>query len=393
MESGLSGSLPKRRFGFVFCSILIFLVGWVMVFNTSSAEVLHRFLDKDTHFAAIKQLTAGTIGVILGFITYRLGYRWVWKIGPLVFWSCCFLLAIVLIPGVGQLINGARRWVYFAGFSLQPSEIAKYVLPFACVYELSQVKNLTFALFLQKMVKLCIPVALVLLQPDNASVFVLLMGMGAALFIMRIDLKYWLVPMLAIGLLGIAIASQMPHVPARIRTYLNPEQDLLGKGHQPFQAKIATGSGGLFGRGIGRSLQKLEYLPEAQNDYIAAIYAEEFGFIGVLMLLGTYLVIALCGFRIALFATSRVGFQLAASLLFVFLIQVFLNLGVVCGLVPSTGMNLPFFSQGGTSLIIHGILLGFLMSVEGLAPEISAKDEKSACLRWIKSKKKPKVAE
>lgn len=370
MEKSPSGSLPAHRFGFIFCSLLIFLVGWVMVFNTSSAEVLHRFLDKDTHFAAVKQLTAGAIGMALGFITYRLGYRFVWKIAPFIFWGCCLLLVMVLIPGVGQLINGARRWVYFAGFSLQPSEIAKYVLPFACVYELSQVKKLTFALFLRKMLKLCIPIALVLLQPDNASVFVLLLSMVAALFIMRIDMKYWLLPMLAVGVLGIAIASQMPHVPARIRTYLNPEQDLLGKGHQPFQAKIATGSGGLWGKGIGRSVQKLEYLPEAQNDYIAAIYAEEFGFIGVVLLLGAYLVMALCGFRIAIFATSRVGFQLAASLLFVFLIQVFLNLGVVCGLVPSTGMNLPFFSQGGTSLIIHGVLLGFLLSLEGPAPEI-----------------------
>lgn len=369
MSISSTKAFPLRQAAFLLSACLVFLIGLVMVFNTSSAEVLHRVLEKSTHFAAIKQLTAGVIGLICGFATYRLGYGRLWKFAPLVFWGCTLLLALVLIPGVGQLINGARRWIYFAGFSLQPSELAKYILPAACIYELSRTKDLTFFIFTRKMLKLCIPMALVFLQPDNASVVVLMLGMIVALFILRIDFKYWLLPMFALGVIGIAIASQMPHVPARIRTYLNPEHDLLGKGHQPFQAKIATGSGGLFGRGIGQSLQKLEYLPEAQNDYIGAIYAEEFGFVGITLLLVCYLVMALAGYIIALNSSSRIGFQLASTLLFVFLIQVFFNLGVVCGLVPSTGMNLPFFSQGGTSLIIHGALLGLILSLEGPAPQ------------------------
>jgi cell division protein FtsW len=173
---------------------------------------------------------------------------------------------------------------------------------------------------------------------------------------------YWLLPVLFLGGLGTAAALQMPHVKHRIQVYLHPESDLLGKGHQPYQAKIATGSGELFGRGVGESLQKLNYLPEARSDYIAAIYAEELGFIGILFLVLLYLFIAYSGFHIAMKAGTKEGFYVASVITFLISFQAFINLGVVSGLLPSKGTNLPFFSQGGSSLLANCIAIALIMS-------------------------------
>jgi cell division protein FtsW len=155
----------------------------------------------------------------------------------------------------------------------------------------------------------------------------------------------------------------MHHVADRIKVYMNPEYDLKGKGHQPYQAKIAAGSGGLLGKGLGESLQKLEYLPEARSDYIAAIFAEESGFVGMTGLILLYMTIGFCGFSIAQRAKDADGFYVAAIFTFLICFQAFLNLGVVSGLLPSKGTNLPFFSQGGSSLLANMMALCVLLNV------------------------------
>jgi cell division protein FtsW len=145
--------------------------------------------------------------------------------------------------------------------------------------------------------------------------------------------------------------------------YLNPELDIRGRGHQPHQAKIAAGSGKLFGKGPGNSWQKLSYLPEAQNDYIAAIFAEEFGFVGMMGLIFLYMLFALLGFTIAYRCEDLGGLYLGVVVTFLVAFQAFLNLGVVSGILPSTGLNLPFFSQGGSSLIANLMGIGLLQSI------------------------------
>lgn len=334
-----------------------------MVYDASSAEILSRLTGKDTHYAAMKQLLSGLLASLFGISVYRLGFERLWHWIPYLFWGLTLLLVLTLIPGIGQKVNAARRWILIGGFSLQPSEVLKYLLPPACIYFLQREQELNFGAFIKVMLMLCLPIALVFLEPDNGAVFVALISLVVTLFLLRIDMRFWMLPMLVIVSVSALVASRMPHVPTRMRIYLNPELDLLGKGHQPHQAKIAVGAGGLWGRGLGKSVQKLEYLPEAQNDYIAAIFAEEFGFVGMSFLIGLYTVMAICGLIMTRASPSLVTFQLSGSLLFVFLIQVFLNLGVVCGLVPSTGMNLPLFSQGGTSLLVHGALIGYLFSL------------------------------
>lgn len=226
--------------------------------------------------------------------------------------------------------------------------------------------------FLKMLGLTAIPLALILFEPDNGTVSILCLLLIILFFLSKIPLFYWAVPLFALMLVGAGLAYQMPHVQNRLEIYLNPELDLKGKGHQPHQAKIAAGSGQLFGRGIGESLQKLNYLPEARSDYIAAIYAEETGFLGILLLVALYVILSSCGFIIAIRSKRIEPFLLAAILTFLISIQAFLNLGIVSGLLPSKGMTLPFFSQGGSSLVINIICMFLLL-------DISRKEEALQC--------------
>lgn len=205
---------------------------------------------------------------------------------------------------------------------------------------------------------------LILIEPNNGTAAVIGMSLIVLFILMRIPFKFWALPLLSLILVGGIFAYQLPYVTGRLKVYLHPELDLKGRGHQPYQAKIAAGSGQLWGKGPGNSLQKLSYLPEAQNDYIAAIYAEEFGFAGILTLIFIYMSIASLGFHIASGSQERGGFYYAAVITFLICFQAFLNLGVVSGLVPSTGLNLPLFSQGGSSLMANVMGIGILLSIE-----------------------------
>ncbi len=222
---------------------------------------------------------------------------------------------------------------------------------------------ISFRAFLQLMGLLAIPIVLVLVEPNNGTAGVIGLTVVAVCFLARIPWRYWAVPLASLVVVGAISAYHLPYVSGRIKVYLNPELDLMGKGHQPYQAKIAAGSGQLVGRGPGNSLQKLSYLPEAQNDYIAAIYAEEFGFLGIVGLIVAYMLAGLSGFFIAYSAADERGFYLGAVVTFLICFQAFMNLGVVSGLLPSTGLNLPFFSQGGTSLMANLIGLGLLLDI------------------------------
>jgi cell division protein FtsW len=356
--------MNRACLGLIFCVLLLFAMGLVMVFNTTSAEVLDRGLDRSTSHALIKQLAYSLIGMLGAILVWKAGYHDLLKwSGPLLVIGC-FLLLLVFIPGVGQQINGANRWINLFGLSFQPSELVKYLIPLYAISVFSTAKEpLVFKEFLILLGKIAIPTGLILIEPDNGTVFIVIMTLVALFLLTRLKLIYWALPLFLLALTGAVAASQMSHVPDRIRVYLHPELDLKGKGHQPHQAKIAAGSGRVLGRGLGESLQKLDYLPEARSDYIAAIFAEEFGFVGMILLMFVYMIIGCLGFYIAWGASDVRGFYLAAVLTFLFCFQAFLNLGVVSGLLPSKGTNLPFFSHGGSSLFANFLALSLLLNV------------------------------
>lgn len=357
--------LAFYRLLLLLCVSSIFIMGLVMIFNTTSAEVLDLALRKSTHQALFKQMMYACLGLIMAAVIWNIGYRRLIAWSPSLLIFICLLLVLILIPGVGREVNGSRRWMMIAGFSFQPSEFVKYLIPACMIYYFLPIdpSQLTLKPFLKLIGLLAIPILLILVEPNNGTAGVIVLMVVIMCILARIRFQYWACPLAIFLVLGALSAYHLPYVSARLKVYLHPELDLKGKGHQPYQAKIAAGSGKLFGRGPGNSLQKLSYLPEAQNDYIAAIYAEEFGFMGIVCLIFLYMLIGYIGFFIAYTALDREGFYLASAITFLICFQAFMNLGVVSGFLPSTGLNLPFFSQGGTSLMANIIGLSVLLNI------------------------------
>lgn len=354
------------RFLLLICIALLFAIGLLMIFSTTSAEVLDLDLSRSPHQAVIKQLSYAGAGILAATAVYCLGYHRFLQIAPQLFYFFICLLILVLLPGIGREVNGSRRWLNLGGFSFQPSEFVKYLLPLYFIAHLLNVSEQSWTLlrFLRLVTLPIVAIVLILIEPNNGTAAVVAMTLILLCLLTHLPFKYWGLPLLALAIAGAMFAYHHPYIAARINVYLHPELDLKGRGHQPHQAKIAVGSGGFLGRGPGNSLQKLSYLPEAQNDYIAAIYAEEFGFIGILFLVTLYGIIACIGYTIAIYAPDRQGFYLAATVVFLVCFQAFLNLGVVSGLLPSTGLNLPFFSQGGSSLIANMMGIALLLTID-----------------------------
>lgn len=350
----------------ILASILsIFSFGLMMIFNTSSAEVLDRALSCSLYQALVRQLLYGGVSLCLSFLIWKIDVKDILKISPFLLVLATIALVCVLIPGLGICKNGARRWLGVSFLSIQPSEFVKYLIPLVYIEKiLSHPKYSTsFLSFLKLFFFLLIPVGLIIIEPDNGTAFVILISLFSLFWISRLPLKYWFIPLLFLLFLGGVIAYQLDYVKNRLQVYLHPESDLKGRGHQPYQAKIAAGSGLLFGKGPGASLQKLTYLPEAQNDYIAAIFAEEFGWVGMVILIMLYMLFLFGGFFICIKTEFLYVSYLSSSITFLIAFQVFLNLGVVSGLLPSKGVNLPFFSQGGSSLVANVCGLTLLLKV------------------------------
>ena len=344
---------------------LLFSIGLLMVFNTTAAEIIDSASTSSTHTALLKQIAYGAIGITIGLIIFKLGYQNLIRYSFPLLIGASVLLVLVFVPGIGMKINGARRWLGILGYPIgQPSEFIKILIPAAYIHwYLKEKKRIALASFLKILCWFSVPIALILFEPDNGTTLIIFILLVVLFFLSKIKMLYWALPLCVLCGLGVAAASQMPHVRSRIEVYLNPELDLRGKGHQPHQAKIAAGSGRLLGRGLGESLQKLNYLPEARSDYIAAIFAEEMGFMGIVVLIALYIVLTTSGFAIAISAKEPGAFLMAAILTFLISIQAFINLGVVSGLLPSKGMTLPFFSQGGSSLLMNFIALFLLLDI------------------------------
>ena len=341
----------------LFC---IYLMGLVMIFDTSSAEVLDLHLQKHTYTALAKQIAYGCAGFLLGVYLYKKGAKKVLENSTLLLGIFTVLLTFTFLPFIGKSVNGSHRWITLGIFTFQPSEFVKYISLAFLIQQMGGIES-TFKKYLKCLGFLFVPLFLILIEPNNGTVFVIVLTLVVASFLARVPFKYWGIPLLIAVAIGAASVAALPYAQSRVKNWLHPEMDLRGKGHQPYQAKIATGSGGLVGKGPGKSLQKLSYLPEAQNDFIAAIFAEEYGFLGVVVLILLYATFILTGYLIILTKRDEKVKMLSSGIVFLVGFQAFLNLSVVTGLLPSTGLNLPFFSQGGSSLIANAAFVGLLL--------------------------------
>lgn len=347
---------------FLALSILLTALGLVMIFSASYARALYETGDSAYFFK--RQLMFAIVGIAAMLGVSRMRPELLRKLAFPVLGVSILFLVLVFVPGIGQSENGATRWVRL-GFSFQPSEIAKLgvILSYAAMISTFQEKMETFRWgILPFGAILLVIIVLLRLEPHNSAIVIITCTAGAMLFLGGVKYR-WFVLGGTVMLLGIVvILGAGGYEASRITAWRDPFSDPTDDGYQIIQSLYAIGSGGLLGLGLGQGRQKYLYLPEEHNDYIFSIACEELGLVGAAAILLLYALLILRGYWIAMHVRDRFLSLCVAGITTLTALQVFFNIGVVTNLLPSTGISLPFFSYGGTALLIQlgemGIILG-----------------------------------
>ncbi|MCX5680749.1 MAG: putative lipid II flippase FtsW [Candidatus Omnitrophica bacterium] len=356
--------MREIRISIIVIFTILVLLGVVMVFSASSVYAL-RELKSSAYFLK-RHLFYLSIGIVAMAFSMMFDYRVLAKYAkPLLVFSFCSLI-LVLIPGIGREVYGARRWFQVFGFSFQPSELTKiammiYVADFLARKK-KKIENFSEG-FLPVMMALGAVCLLILKQPDlgtavliGAVVFIMLFVAGARLLhlstfiLMTLPVIYFLV-------------SRVAYRMRRIQAFLDPWKDQQGVGFQLVQSQIALGSGGIFGVGLGKSVQKLYYLPAAHTDFILSIIGEELGLFGTLSVIVLFVLFIWQGARIAKRTEDPFGYFLALGIVVMIGFQAIINVGVIIGAFPTKGLPLPFVSYGGSALIVQMICVGLLLNI------------------------------
>ena len=347
---------------FLLLTLLLTGLGLVMIYSSSFARALYETGDSAYFFK--RQLIFSLIGAAELLAVSRVRPELLKKLAfPVLGISIVFLI-LVFVPGIGQSENGATRWIRL-GISFQPSEIAKLgvILSYAAMIASFQEKMETFRYGIAPFAAiLAVIVVLLRLEPHNSAIVIIACTAGAMLFLGGVRYR-WFVLGGGVMLLGLAvILGAGGYESSRITAWRDPFSDPSDSGYQIIQSLYAIGSGGLLGLGFGQGRQKYLYLPEEHNDYIFAIVCEELGLAGALAILLLYALLILRGYWIAMHVRDRFLSLTVAGITTLTALQVFFNIGVVTNLLPSTGISLPFFSYGGTALLIQLGEMGIILS-------------------------------
>ena len=347
---------------------VLFLVGIgiVMVYSSSSAVAAKRF--GNDFFFLRKQALFAVMGIIaLVFCRYFPFGLYRKATYPILFFSM-LLLAAVHLPGIGHEAGGASRWVHLAGFTFQPSELARLALIFYLAYSLckKQERIREFSIgFLPHVIVLGMFGMLLVAQPDFGTTLIFCAITWVMMYVGGVSILHLALPLVVVGpLLGYVMVME-PYRLERLLVFKNPWLYAADGGYQIIHSLMAFGSGGLWGVGLGQSYQKLFYLPESHTDFIFSVVGEEIGLWGVLLVLAMYVAIVWRGFFIAANVKDRYAMLVAAGITASFALQVCINIGVAMGLLPTKGLTLPFLSYGGTSLLINMAAMGLLMNIGG----------------------------
>ncbi len=344
--------------------IIISLFGLIMIYSSSYIWANYKY--NNPYKFVITQSVFVKVGIIIMLILSKLDYKIYYKYANKILFICMILLALVLIPGIGSVRNGSRSWFGIGSFGIQPSEFAKMgLIIFVSKYLTNNKKDM------KNVIKGVFPIlfviliffGLIMLEPDFGTAMVIVITLITLIFVSGVKVSFFLKAGLLgiIGIVGIIISA--PYRLKRIVSFLNPWSDPLGSGYQILQSLYAIGPGGLLGQGYLNSRQKYFYLPEPQTDFIFSIISEELGFLGVLIVTILFLIIFYRGIVIALKKTDLFGKYLSFGLSFGLIIQACLNLSVVVGLIPVTGVTLPFISYGGSSLLISMASIGIILNI------------------------------
>lgn len=355
-------------FGFILGSLALLLLGLVMVASASINIAQTEFGEPFYFFW--RQLAYAGIGVALATVIVFVPIS-VWQsLSVLLLLLGLGLLILVLVPGIGYEVNGSMRWMSLGNLRFQPSEPMKlFMVLYMAGYLIRRGEEVREAVtgFLKAIAVVCLITGLLLLEPDYGAIVVLFVTVLGMLFLAGVPMRQFflwvIIVTLALGLL-IVLA---PYRLARLTAFINPWSDPFNSGFQLTQALIAIGRGELFGVGLGNSVQKLAYLPEAHTDFLFAILAEELGLVGVIIVIGLFAFIVLRAFAIAIRAEQK-GLEYASYLAYGFGLmiglQASINLGVNMGLLPTKGLTLPLMSYGGSSMIVTCVMLALLLRVD-----------------------------
>ncbi|MBC5816538.1 MAG: putative lipid II flippase FtsW [Candidatus Eremiobacteraeota bacterium] len=356
-------SAPPDSMLFSVVAILVG-IGLVMIFSASSATAYS--INHDAMYFLKRQVIWLIVALGAAYFAYRIDYHKLKKIAPAVLLLSILSLILVLVPHVGMLVNGARRWLGAGSLSVQPSEFAKLALVLYLAAMLSsrgeRITSLVRGLF-----PLCVPMAimvmLILKEPDMGTASLLAMVAFAMFFAAGARWEHLtLILISTVPVVAISVLSS-PYKRARILAFLDPWKDPQNTGFHIVQSLLALGSGGLFGVGLGASRAKFFYLPEQYTDFIFAVLGEELGLIGAVSVIILFLIFAYRATRIALGAPDRFGFFLALGCTALIVIQAFINIGVVTSSWPVTGVPLPFVSFGGSSLVVSLVAVALIINV------------------------------
>ena len=365
-----SRELARGPIDLPFCLLVLLLtaVGLVMLLSASFPSAYYETKNNDPMHYFTRQGVFAIMGVAAMFLISKINYQRFRGFAKPLLYVAIILLVLVLIPGIGQTRNNATRWIGVGElFTFQPSEIAKLAVVLYFSDSISKKKDImrtTRYGILPYLLIMGVLAVLMMLEP-HLSGTVLILGTGAAL--MLVGGIRWAWVGAAVGFVGGVAALMLTGVikygQSRIAMWQNPFIDARGQGYQLSQSLISIGSGGLLGVGLGKSRQKFLYLPEEHNDFIFAIICEELGLIGATIIMLLFAALILRGYWIALHTRDRFGCLLVVGVTTLIAMQTFLNIGVVTGLLPTTGISLPFFSYGGTALSIQLAEMGIVLSV------------------------------
>ncbi len=350
------------------CVMILLTVGLVMLFSASYAFAYYNY--GNSYKFIVRQAEFAVIGVVIMIAISYVDYHWYVKKGIpwLVYGVSIGMLLLVLALPPMQADFDYKRWIYFGGFSFQPSEVAKFSIILLFSYLISKnykrMKEFKYGIlyFFALLGAVCV---LLVLEP-HLSATVLVFAIGVILMIVGgIKMKHMLIVggVGLIGLVGVVLSGAVSYASSRFQYWLDPWADATGKGYQTIQSLLAIGSGGLWGRGLGNSRQKYLWVPEPHNDFIFSIVCEELGLIGALCILIGFGVLIWRGVSIAMRAPDRFGSLLAMGIIFQIGLQTVLNILVVTNTIPNTGISLPFFSYGGTSLLMLLGQMGIVLSI------------------------------
>ncbi len=353
---------------FVFAVMSLILIGLMMV-SSSSVMMATKNYHQPFYFV-VRQGAYLSIGMILAMVVMRTDTQFWQKNSVKLLLICLCLMIAVLIPGIGKMVNGSRRWLAFGPIGIQVSELAKLLMILymsSYLVRQSQRKTQQILGFIKPMVVLGLVASLLLMEPDFGATVVIVTTVMMMLFLSGVRWIYYIMLIILVAAAMACLAIASPYRVARLTAFLDPWADQFKTGYQLTQALIAFGRGGWFGAGLGDSVQKMFYLPEAHTDFLFAVLAEEMGFFGILMVLSLYALLLWRGLSIGIQAFQQnrlyaayVSYGVTCWLVF----QALINMGVNSGLLPTKGLTLPFLSYGGASLVVNCAAIALLLRID-----------------------------